>query len=101
MAYREVMSTLYKRGLNPSLLYPARLCIMTKDEGRQYFTSVGDHDGRPLLTTIQMYNRLLKNKSMFYGHGEKTGKLLANVLKGKRTKQLTTSIHTENGDVRC
>lgn len=38
---------------------------------------------------------------MFYGHGEKTGKLLANVLKGKRTKQLTTGIHTENGDVRC
>ena len=68
-AYWEVMSTLYKRGLNPSLLYPVRLCIMTKDEGIQYFTSVEDHDGRPLLTTHQEQNRLLKNKSTFCGHG--------------------------------
>ncbi|KAJ8361771.1 hypothetical protein AAFF_G00422220 [Aldrovandia affinis] len=40
--YREVMSALYQRGFKPSLLYPARLRITTRDGGRKYFASVED-----------------------------------------------------------
>lgn len=50
-----------------------------------------------LLTTYQMQNLLLKNKSTLYEHGEKTGKLLANQLKGRRSKQLISNICTSNG----
>lgn len=52
-----------------------------------------------LLTTHQTQNILLKNKSTFYEHGEKAGKLLANQLKGRRSKQLITSINTQSGNV--
>ncbi|KAF3847423.1 hypothetical protein F7725_020451, partial [Dissostichus mawsoni] len=52
-----------------------------------------------LLTTYQTQNILLKNKSTFYEHGEKAGKLLANQLKGRRSKQLITSINTQSGNV--
>lgn len=52
-----------------------------------------------LLTTHQTQNLLLKSKSTFYEHGEKTGKLLANQLKGRWAKQHITNIRTESGDV--
>ena len=41
-AYRVVMSELYQRGFKPSLLYPAKLRITTKDGGRKHFASVKD-----------------------------------------------------------
>ena len=41
-AYRGVMSKLYQQGLKPSLLYPARLRITTKDGRKKMFTSVED-----------------------------------------------------------
>ncbi|KAF3856803.1 hypothetical protein F7725_017526 [Dissostichus mawsoni] len=50
-AYREVMSALYQRGLRPSLLYPARLRITTKDGGKKHFASV--EDATSFLKTLQ------------------------------------------------
>ncbi|KAI4818789.1 hypothetical protein KUCAC02_004089 [Chaenocephalus aceratus] len=50
-AYREVMSALYQRGLRPSLLYPARLRITTKDGGKKHFASV--EDAASFLETLQ------------------------------------------------
>ncbi|KAJ4943708.1 hypothetical protein JOQ06_006206 [Pogonophryne albipinna] len=50
-AYREVMSALYQRGLRPSLLYPARLRITTKDGGGKHFASV--EDAASFLETLQ------------------------------------------------
>lgn len=41
-AYCEVMSALYQRGLKPSLLYPTKLRIATKDGVRKHFASVKD-----------------------------------------------------------
>ena len=41
-AYRAVMSSLYQRGFKPSLLYPARLRITTKNGGKKHFTSTED-----------------------------------------------------------
>lgn len=52
-----------------------------------------------LLTTYHIENLLLKSKSTYYEHSEKTGKLLANQLKGIRAKQLITNIHTDSGDI--
>lgn len=36
------MMELYQRGFKPSLLYPARLQITTRDGGRKHFTLVED-----------------------------------------------------------
>lgn len=52
-----------------------------------------------LLTTHQTENLILKTRSTFYEHGEKTGKLLANQLKGWRAKQHITNICSESRDV--
>lgn len=41
-AYWEVMLELYRRGFKPSLLYPVRLQITTRDGGRKHFTLVED-----------------------------------------------------------
>lgn len=51
-----------------------------------------------LLTTHQTEYILLKSKSNYHEHSEKTGKLLANQLKGRKAKQLKTKIQTEGGD---
>lgn len=40
--YREVMGALYKQGFKPSLLYPARLVIKTKDGKRKELSSPKD-----------------------------------------------------------
>lgn len=52
-----------------------------------------------ILTTHQAQSLLLKSKSTFYEHGEKTGKLLADQLKARRTKQIITNIRTVGGEV--
>ena len=52
-----------------------------------------------ILITHQAQNLLLKSKSTFYEHGEKTGKLLADQLKARRTKQTITNIRTVSGEV--
>ena len=52
-----------------------------------------------LLTTYQTQNILLKNKSNYYEHGEKCGKLLASQLKRQRAKQLIKIINTRSGEV--
>ncbi|KAF3842896.1 hypothetical protein F7725_001745 [Dissostichus mawsoni] len=57
-AYREVMSALYQRGLRPSLLYPARLRITTKDGGKKHFASV--EDATSFLKTLQGNTRSLR-----------------------------------------
>ncbi|KAI4793502.1 hypothetical protein KUCAC02_032684 [Chaenocephalus aceratus] len=46
------MSALYQRGLRPSLLYPARLRITTKDGGKKHFASV--EDAASFLETLQV-----------------------------------------------
>lgn len=40
--YKEVMSSLYKRGLRPALLYPARLRITLPNGERKWLSSVSD-----------------------------------------------------------
>ncbi|RXN32651.1 LINE-1 type transposase domain-containing 1 [Labeo rohita] len=40
--YRGVMTELYKLGLRPTQLFPARLSIRTKDESRMSFSSVSE-----------------------------------------------------------
>lgn len=38
--YKDVMATLYKRGLKPALLFPARLRLTLPDGGRKWISSV-------------------------------------------------------------
>ena len=40
--YREVMTELYKLGLKPALLFPARLTIKPKEGGRKGLASVAE-----------------------------------------------------------
>ncbi len=40
--YKEVLSELYKLGLKPALLFPARLTIITKQVNRRRLTSVAE-----------------------------------------------------------
>ncbi|KAL1276852.1 hypothetical protein QQF64_036475 [Cirrhinus molitorella] len=40
--YRQVMTELYNLGLRPSLLFPARLSIRTRDGNRRLFSSVSE-----------------------------------------------------------
>lgn len=40
--YREVMADLYNRGLKPSLLYPARLCITLPDGDKKWLRSTDE-----------------------------------------------------------
>ncbi|KAL1276087.1 hypothetical protein QQF64_035710 [Cirrhinus molitorella] len=40
--YRQVMTELYNLGLRPSLLFPARLSIRTRDGNRRSFSSVSE-----------------------------------------------------------
>lgn len=50
-----------------------------------------------LLSSHQIESHLLRNKSNYYEHGEQTGKLLANQLRGVRAKRLIAAVRTENG----
>lgn len=43
--YKEVLSELYKLGLKPALLFPARLTIITKQVNRRRLTSVAEAKG--------------------------------------------------------
>ena len=52
-----------------------------------------------LLSTYQVQRQLLMSKSLFYTHGDKSGKLLANQLRGLKAKQFITKICTEDGTV--
>lgn len=52
-----------------------------------------------LLTSHLVERQLLQTKSNYYEHGEKTGKLLANQLRGLRAKQLIAGVRTDNGGI--
>lgn len=49
--YKEVMSELYKLGLKPALLFPAKLSIVTKEGGRKRFASVAE--AKDYITSIR------------------------------------------------
>lgn len=51
-----------------------------------------------LLSSRQVEGCLMRSKSDFYEHGEKTGKILANQLRGVRAKQLIAGVRTDSGD---
>ncbi len=50
-----------------------------------------------LASTYQIERQLLRSKSLFYIHGDKSGKLLANQLRGLRSKGHITKIQMEDG----
>ena len=52
--YREVMSDLYKLGLKPALLFPARLSINAKEGGRKMFSSADE--ARDYVTSLRPAN---------------------------------------------
>lgn len=82
------MAELYRKGLRPSLLFPAKLRITLRSSKRLQ-TEFN------LLSSRQVESQLLRNRSEFYEHGEKAGKLLANQLRGVRAKQLIAGVQTE------
>lgn len=51
------------------------------------------------LSTYPIEYQLLKSKSQFNIHGDKSGKMLANYLRGSKAKQLITQIEMENGNI--
>lgn len=52
-----------------------------------------------LASTYQIERQLLRNKSLFYIHGDKAGKLLANQLRGLRSKGHITRIQMGDGTI--
>ncbi len=50
-----------------------------------------------LASTYQIERQLLRSKSLFYIHGDKSGKLLANQLRGLKSKGHITKIQMEDG----
>lgn len=51
-----------------------------------------------LLSTHHIERQLLKSKSQFYIHSDKSGKMLSNQLRGLKAKQLITKIKMDNGN---
>lgn len=51
-----------------------------------------------IISTRQVEGCLIRTKSVFYEHGEKTGKILANQLRGVRAKQIIPGVKTDNGN---
>lgn len=49
-----------------------------------------------LLSTHSIERQLLQSKSLFYLHGNNSGKMLANQLKGFKAKQHTTKIQMDD-----
>lgn len=64
-----------------------------------YYKKVDLQTRFDLLSGYHTQNILLKNSSLLYEHGEKSGKLLANLLKGRRAKQVIAVIRSENGEI--
>ena len=52
-----------------------------------------------LLSTHSIERQLLQSKSLFYVHGDKCGKMLANQLKGFKAKQHITKIQMDDVDL--
>ena len=52
-----------------------------------------------IITTRQVEGCLIRTKSDFYEHGEKTAKILANQLRGIRAKQIIPGIKTDKGSI--
>lgn len=52
-----------------------------------------------LLSTHSAERQLLQSKSLFYVHGDKSGKRLANQLKGFKAKQHITKIQMDDGNI--
>lgn len=52
-----------------------------------------------LLSTHSVERQLLRSRSLFYVHGDKSGKMLANQLKGFKAKQHITKIQMDDGNI--